>query len=206
MSQLQTGYCLSKAKLLHLNHFSNFIGMKSNTVIEHPPRTAMEVFKILPEGTLAEVIDNQIYMATSPFYKHQKLIKTLSRKLLELVEDKEVGEICISPLDVFLDEKSNAVQPDIIIVLEANKNIIDPDGHIHGAPDVLVEILSTGNEYHDIVRKKNLYEKFGVKEYWVIDPTTKVSQVFQWSSEGYNLVSEQTAKINSPLLKINFGF
>jgi Uma2 family endonuclease len=180
--------------------------MKSNTVIEHPPRTAMEVFKILPEGTLAEVIDNQIYMAASPFYKHQKLIKTISRKLQELVEDRGLGEICISPLDVFLDETSNAVQPDLIIVLEANKNIIDPNGHIHGVPDVLVEILSTGNEYHDNVRKKNLYEKFGVKEYWVIEPSAKVSQVFQWNSKGYILVSEQTAVIKSPLLEINFGF
>ena len=62
--------------------------MRSNTIIESPPRTAMDVFRILPEGTLAEVIENQIYMAASPFYKHQKLIKTLSRKLLELVEDK----------------------------------------------------------------------------------------------------------------------
>lgn len=177
-----------------------------NMAIEHPPRTAMEVFKILPEGTLAEVIDNQIYMAASPFYKHQQLIKTIVRKLSELIEDKGIGEICLSPLDVFLDEQSNAVQPDIIIVLEANKKIIDPNGHIHGVPDVLVEILSAGNEYHDMVRKKNLYERFGVKEYWVVDPTTKVCQVFQWSSRGFQTVSEQVNRIQSQLLNINFIF
>jgi Uma2 family endonuclease len=180
--------------------------MKMKTLTDRPPRSPMELFKILPEGTLAEVINNQIYMAASPFYKHQKLVKALSRKLSELIEDKGTGEICLSPFDVFLDEKSNAVQPDIIIVLEANKKIIDPNGHIHGVPDILVEILSSGNEDHDLVRKKILYEKFRVQEYWVIDPETKHALVYQWSHSGYKPVSDETGKIRSSLLSLEFNF
>ena len=176
------------------------------TLMHYPPRTALEVFKMLPEGTLAEVIDNQIYMAASPFYKHQKLVKALTRKLSETIEDKGVGEVCISPFDVSLDEESNAVQPDIIIVLEENKQIIDREGHIHGVPDVLIEILSTGNEDHDRVRKKALYEKFGVKEYWVIDPETRLAQIYQLSKGKYKLASEKAGKIESSLLDIQLTF
>lgn len=60
------------------------------------------------------------------------------------------------PFDVYLDEQSNAVQPDIIVVLNENKKIIDPNGHIHGVPDLLVEILSPGNRGFDLIGKRSL--------------------------------------------------
>lgn len=62
----------------------------------------------------------------------------------------------LPPFDVYLDEQSNAVQPDIIVVLNENKKIIDPNGHIHGVPDLLVEILSPGNRGFDLIGKRSL--------------------------------------------------
>lgn len=150
--------------------------MKS--LIEIPPRTIMEVYKNLPEGTLAELIDNSLYMSPASFYNHQKTLQHIFKMLDALVTEAGLGEVLIAPLDVYLDEESNAVQPDIMVVLKGNENIIDKKGHIHGVPDLLVEILSEGNRDHDLVRKKKLYEWFGVKEYWVINPETKAATVF----------------------------
>jgi Uma2 family endonuclease len=82
-----------------------------------------------------------------------------------------------------LDEISNAVQPDIVVILKSNKNHPEPRGHFHGVPDLLVEILSPDNRVHDLVKKKDLYEKFGVKEYWIVDPETRATVGYTLNSE-----------------------
>ncbi|MEQ9304915.1 MAG: Uma2 family endonuclease [Marinoscillum sp.] len=83
-----------------------------------PPKTIMEVYKGLPEGTLAELIDNQIYMSPSPLTKHQVLLNEINFSLKKYLDQNNLGTVLIAPLDVYLDETSNAVQPDIIVILE----------------------------------------------------------------------------------------
>ncbi len=65
------------------------------------------------------------------------------------------------PFDVYLDEEYTAVQPEIIVILKENEGIIN--NHTYGVPDILIEVLSEGNRDHDLVTKKELYQKFGVK-------------------------------------------
>jgi Uma2 family endonuclease len=177
-----------------------------NLGIQTPPRTIMEVYKTLPEGTLAELIDNTIYMSPSPIGKHQKILQSIFRKLSELIEDQKAGEVFVAPFDVYLDENSNAVQPDIIVVLRGNQNITNPNGHIHGVPDLLIEILSPGNKEYDLIKKKDLYEKFGVKEYWIIDPDTKLALVYQLEDKKYFKSGEEIGSIKSPLLNVEIKF
>ncbi|HCZ34402.1 MAG TPA: hypothetical protein DHV26_00580 [Cytophagales bacterium] len=174
--------------------------------IDSPRRTMMEVYKSLPEGTLVELIDNVLYMSPSPVYKHQKVLRQLFRILCDLIVDTDKGEVMIAPFDVYLNETSNAVQPDIVIVLKANLRILNEEGHIHGVPDLLVEVLSPGNTDHDLVRKKNLYEKFGVKEYWIVDPDTKQTSVFSLQNQKYQLHYEGLSNIESKLLTQSFQF
>jgi Uma2 family endonuclease len=178
--------------------------MKS--LIETPPRTIMEVYKSLPEGTLAELIDNTIYMSPSPISKHQLILNEINFQLLQFLKKDASGLVFIAPYDVYLDETSNAVQPDIVVVLEDNRNIIDPNGHIHGVPDLLVEVLSPGNKDHDLIKKKDLYERFGVKEYWIIDPETKLALCFQLVSGKYVKAGEEVGLIQSILLKLKIQF
>ena len=173
--------------------------------IETPPRTIMEVYKSLPEGTLAELIDNIIYMSPSPIYKHQFILQTIFRKLSSEIVDKGKGEIIIAPFDVYLDEVGNAVQPDIVVILEGTKGL-DKEGHFHGIPDLLIEILSEGNKSHDLIKKKELYERFGVKEYWVVDPETKKTEGFQLQKGRYVSISDQIGKMDSPLLAVTLSF
>jgi Uma2 family endonuclease len=165
----------------------------------------MEVFKLLPEGTLAEIINGELYMSTAPTTEHQRIIRELSFAIFDFAGAKDKGEVFFAPYDVFLDEHSNAVQPDIIFVSHQSKSIIKADA-IHGTPDLLIEILPPGNPKHDLIRKKNLYQKFGVKEYWVINPESRESTGFLLSQGEYSLVESLIGKINSRLLDREFSF
>jgi Uma2 family endonuclease len=78
------------------------------------------------------------------------------------------GLILVAPMDVYFDD-DNVVQPDVIFIRNENLPIIK-DGFVKGVPDLLAEILSPSNGKHDLFRKKALYERFGVKEYWIFDP------------------------------------
>jgi Uma2 family endonuclease len=171
-----------------------------------PPRTIMEVFKMLPETTLAEVIDNQLYMSPSPVGRHQRIILNLASSLSYFVNEQQLGEVFISPFDVFLDEISNAVQPDILFIANDNLNIVSDDGVVHGTPDLIIEVLSPGNPEHDTVIKKALYERYKVKEYWIIDPKSKKATGYTLSVNRYILISEQIGSINSALFKKSFSF
>jgi Uma2 family endonuclease len=77
---------------------------------------------------------------------------------------------------------------------------------IHGVPDLLVEILSPGNKDFDLIKKKDLYERFGVKEYWIVDPDTKLALCYQIQAGKYEKAGEEIGTIKSPLLKLEITF
>lgn len=179
--------------------------MKQN-LIESPPRTIMEVYKSLPEGTLAELIDKVIYMSPSPISKHQVILNKINIQIYNYLEKSKRGMIYVAPLDVYLDKENNALQPDISVVLSNGSARVDENGFIHGAPDLIIEILSAGNKDYDLVKKKELYERFGVKEYWAVDPETKLAVGFQLENGKYTSLPDQVGKIESPLLAITVSF
>jgi Uma2 family endonuclease len=165
----------------------------------------MEVFKMLPEGTLAELISGNLYMSPSPTRNHQLIVQRLFRAIADFIEPGSLGEAYIAPFDVFLYEHSNAVQPDLLFVKQENMSIIKPDA-VHGTPDLIIEILSPSNTKHDLVRKRDLYEKFGVKEYWVIDPDTKETTGFILKDGIFVAQEALPAKIHLALFNHTFVF
>ncbi len=165
----------------------------------------MQVFRMLPEGTLAEVIDNTLVMSPAPSPLHQEVSMKLTMALYNFISQNEIGKLFAAPIDVFLDEHSNAVQPDIVFVSNDNKLVIDETG-LHGIPDLIVEILSRSNPKHDLVKKKKLYERFGIGEYWVVDPQTRVATGFKMSTGGYQIIGEYTREISSPFFSQHFTF
>jgi Uma2 family endonuclease len=172
----------------------------------HPPRTIMEVFKMLPQGTLAEVIENTLYMSPTPTGKHQWIIAELLSKLKAFASEKDLGIVLPLPLDVYLDRESNAVQPDLFFISKSNLGIFHEDGPVEGVPDLIVEVLSPGNTKHDKVRKKDLYEKFGVKEYWIVDPSNKKTLGYSLVDNKFISLGEFQGELVSALLKQSFIF
>jgi Uma2 family endonuclease len=171
----------------------------------HPPKTLLEVYRMLPEGTRAELINDQLFMSPAPTSAHQRTIFKITGQMYVLLEKNAIGELYPSPIDVFLDDKKNACQPDLVFVLNKNLKVVKRDG-IYGAPDLIIEVLSPGTEKFHKETKKKIYEKSGVKEYWIIDPDTKECKGYQLKNSKYILFSQEKTKFTSALLKHSFKF
>lgn len=135
----------------------------------------VEDYMLLPEGAPFELLNGKLHYMPSPFRKHQIISMNLSAALHFYARKNKLGQVLAAPMDVHFGEK-NVVQPDIIFVSNSRKNILQK--YVEGAPDFLVEILSVGTTKKDLGEKKELYEKMGVLEYWVIDPHEETVEVF----------------------------
>ncbi|MBO9619334.1 MAG: Uma2 family endonuclease [Niabella sp.] len=175
----------------------------ANKNYQMPPRTAVEVYEMLPEGTLAEVINNVLYMSPAPTFEHQQILGKLFTFLNIYITENDLGECVFSPVDVYLGH-NNVVQPDIVFIAKENLSIIK-EGRIKGAPDLVVEVLS-GNKKHDLQVKKHLYETFGVKEYFIINPADK--EVITYYSDGTKFILQESkkARIKSKILRKTISF
>src|SRR5215212_9009481 len=132
--------------------------------------TASE-FLALPVSNMPhELINGEAIMSPSPSVAHQRLLARLFDILRKLVPN---GEVFLAPLDVYLDD-TNIVQPDLLWVAADNTNILIEDNLLRGAPDLTVEIFSPGSARNDRREKFRLYEKHGVREYWMVDPDEKL--------------------------------
>jgi len=92
--------------------------------LKSPPRTIMEVFKMLPEGTLAELVSGNLLMSPSPSTNHQSLVLELATEIRIFLKSHPAGKVFVAPFDVFLDEHSNAVQPDVLFVKQERLSIM----------------------------------------------------------------------------------
>ncbi len=106
---------------------------------------------------------------------HQDILRRLLVILNKHVQNKNLGRIFSAPLDVVFSEK-DVVDPDLFFISRSKEKLIQAK-NIQGAPDFIIEILSE-NRNRDLVDKKGLYEKFSVKEYWIIDPENSSVTVF----------------------------
>ena len=127
-----------------------------------------------------ELIDGVPYLMASPRVDHQDILGELYYQLKTYLKGKPC-RVFASPLDVKLsgekDNKKefNVVQPDIMVVCDQNKIT---EKNIQGAPDLAIEITSPNNPAHDKLVKLNLYQKFGVKEYWIVSLEEQIISVF----------------------------
>jgi Uma2 family endonuclease len=168
------------------------------------PRTAMEVFEMLPEGTACEVIDNTLYMSPSPTTNHQELLLDLASEIRAYAKNNNSGRVFISPCDVYLNNGQNVVQPDILFIKKEYANIIQTKG-IFGAPDLVIEILST-NKIHDQERKLELYHQNLVPEYVIIDPETKEVWHYLLQGDRYLQKPTENGKLHIEQLSLNLNF
>ncbi len=113
--------------------------------------------------------------------------RKLVMKLSTFIAEKELGEIYFAPLDVYLSE-TDTYQPDIIFISKERLSIIG-EKMIEGPPDLVIEVLSPATAYYDLRIKKDAYEKYGVKEYWIIDPLQKAIEVFVNREGGFEPLS-----------------
>lgn len=170
-----------------------------------PPRTGMEAFKLMPEGTLCQLINDVLITSPAPTPKHQHLSKKIFKAIERLVESKELGELFFSPIDIYLNE-TNVLQPDIVFIAKEQLHIINWNKGIIGAPQLVVEILSKGNKNIDLNKKKRIYEQFGLNEYWLIDPQTKWCEGFVLENGVYKSLGEGKGQLTIETFDLLISF
>ena len=129
----------------------------------------------LPEGAPYQLIQSKLIYMPSPTTVHQKISMKLSFEVFNYLKNKDLGEVLTAPMDVHFDDQ-NIYQPDLLFVRKNRANIIQQ--FVHGAPDWVVEILSKRTEAKDRQEKKMTYQKYGVQEYWLINPDNQTIEVF----------------------------
>ncbi len=147
------------------------------------------------DGERAELIDGEIYlMAPAPSRPHQKVSGEIFRQLANYLEGKKC-EAYSAPFDVRLFEQDGDAPEDVDTVVEPDITVVcDPsrldDRGCKGAPDMVVEILSPSTRRHDRLVKLNLYQRAGVREYWIVSPEEQAVEVFLLSGDGLLLPHE----------------
>ena len=163
-------------------------------------RYTYDDFVLFPDdGKRHEIIDGEHYVTPSPNLRHQDLVQRLLVELvLYLRTNPGAGRVFVSPLDVVLSHW-DVVEPDLLFVA-ADQAPIMTEKNIQGPPALVVEVLSKSTRKRDAQIKRRLFERTGVREYWLVDPELDTVQVFRPLPEGkLARVVELTAEDGDPL-------
>ncbi len=170
------------------------------TAVLEKQKMTYEEYYNLGDDELYQLINGELNMSPAPSYEHQRVHRVLNFLLMKYLMDNDIGELLYAPTDVILDDL-NTVQPDLLVILNENKDIIRERG-VFGAPDLTFEIISPTSLIMDRHTKYELYERFGVKEYWLIDINNKAIEVFTLEDGRYLLNSSATidGKVKSKIM------
>ncbi len=144
-------------------------------VIEKKKYTYEDYLKT-PDDKRYELIEGDLLMTPSPVPGHQRISRKIGFILDEFVTQSNLGEIFYAPCDVYLDDE-NVIQPDILFISH-DRLVIIGEKNIQGAPDLAIEIISENSAYRDMVQKKRLYARFGVREYWIVIPDCEAIEIY----------------------------
>lgn len=136
------------------------------------------------DNFIYELLNGELVKRTAPSLAHQRVSRRLTYFLEKFLLENPVGEFFPAPTDVALDE-NNGVVPDLSYVSRERDFILRNDDFVAGAPDIIFEIISPGTGRRDRKDKKELYEQFGVAEYWLIDPNIHTIEIFIFKNNAY---------------------
>jgi len=155
---------------------------------------------LLPnDGKRYEIIEGDLFGTPAPITLHQRVVTRLVAALVVFVEKLRLGEVFAAPFDVVFS-LFDVVEPDIVYVSKERASVLT-EKNIQGAPDLVVEVLSESTQKIDRTTKLKLYAKFGVREYWILDPFGPTAWLYRRSPEGLNLVASlgPDDELTSPL-------
>ncbi len=135
------------------------------------------------EGDRHELINGELVVTPSPIPTHQIISVNIEYALLRHVRERDLGMVLHAPIDIRFTP-GNVLNPDIIYIAQDRLHIVGPKT-VDAAPDLIVEILSPGTRRRDLEAKRALYARFGVQEYWIVDPDTRTLTVLALAGNTY---------------------
>ncbi len=168
-------------------------------------RLTYDDFVLFPDdGKRHEIIDGEHVVTPSPNVRHQRLVRRLLVEIeLYLKANPRAGEVFSAPLDVVLSH-FDVVEPDLLFVAGDQTDILT-EKNVQGPPALVIEVLSKRTRKRDAQTKRRLFERSGVREYWLVDPELDAVQVFRPTLEGrlarvVELTAEDGDVLTTPLL------
>ena len=162
--------------------------MQSNLALNLEERYTYKDYMTWNDNQYWELIDGIAYQMAPPIRKHQDVSGALFNKFYNYLENKTC-EVYHQPFGVRLPLENesdefitNAILPDIVVVCDEKK--LD-DAGCRGTPDLIIEILSPSTSKRDMKDKYNLYERAGVKEYWIVDPSNNLIYIYKLVDNKY---------------------
>ena len=154
------------------------------------------------DGKRHEIIDGEHFVTPSPNTKHQTICMNLAVLAGTYLRQHPIGAFFVALFDVVLSNL-DVVEPDLLYISRERAEVLT-DKHVRGAPDLVVEILSPGTRRTDEVTKRKRYERFGVGEYWIVDPELETIKVYRRVEQSFTRVAELTLEqgdvLTTPLL------
>jgi Uma2 family endonuclease len=147
-----------------------------------------DLLAIPEDGKRHELIDGVHHVTASPVPQHQIILGNLYFLIRQHLDANPVGRAYLSPLDIVFS-MFDVVEPDLVYVSSERGQIVTAK-HVHGSPDLLVEILSRSTAARDEGIKLELYDRYDVREYWVLDPEQAVIRVYRRPAGRLVLVEE----------------
>ena len=147
-----------------------------------------EDYRNVPGDERYELLDGELVMIAAPNIAHQIVSDDLFLLLQNFVKRNKLGRMFSAPTDVVLSD-INVVQPDLTFVSKGRMSIVGRK-NIRGAPDLVVEVLSLSSPDRDLVRKRDIYARHGVGEYWIADPDARSIRVMVLEDGAYRVVGE----------------
>ncbi len=147
-----------------------------------PSITWQDVQQMPDDGNRYEAIEGDLCVTPAPNTRHQRISKRLYLALDRILEQPGHGEVFYAPIGVEFPATGEGVQPDLLFVSSGRQSII-AEAWLMGAPDLVVEILSPTTSSRDRTIKLRLYERQGVREYWIVDPDENAVDVWRFGDE-----------------------
>lgn len=132
------------------------------------------------DGVRRELIEGEIIVSPSPKTRHQNVLGRLFVAFVNHLAARSGGQAFVAPYDVVLADHT-VVEPDLVFVADADLGIIT-EANIQGSPTFVAEVVSDPRT--DRVRKRDLYARHGISEYWVVDPDADRIEVYRLSAGG----------------------
>ena len=165
-----------------------------------PRVTFAELQEWPDDGRRYELYDGEVIVVPSPFPRHQRVAYHIGNVLGEY--ERRVGGLVFSvPIDIVFSEH-NVVQPDVVFFRKERRHVIDMMDATRAAPDLAVEVLSRSTEARDRGRKMQLLARFGVPEYWIVDPVKNTFEIYLLRGSAYERVAalDEHEDVVSPTL------
>ena len=146
------------------------------------------------DGKRYEVLEGALVVSPSPQWKHQRIVRWCFELLLQ-AEHAGRGSVCTAPMDVVLSDR-DVVQPDLLFIATEHLGIVTAE-NVQGAPDLVVEVISEGSRCRDALTKRHIYERYGLRFYWLVDPEEETVRVFELQDGAYG--EPTTLRAGQPL-------